>query len=224
MFEGITAASSDAFKKLRGRGRLTEANIQRGPARGPPGLPRSRRQLQRRQRLHRPRRGASRSARTCSPASIPSEQIVKIVYDELVDLMGPVDHKIPLRQGPARRPHALRPPGSGKTTTAAKLALTLRERRAASRCSSPPTCSAPPPSSSCKMLGEQIGVPVYSESRRNPVDVCRNAVAQAKKTLLRHRHPRHRRPAAHRRDADGRAEADRQAGASRTRSTSSATR
>src|SRR5947209_8824953 len=35
-----------------------------------------------------------------------------------------------------------------------------------------------------KVLGEQIGVPVYSESPANPVDVCRNAVAHAKKTLL----------------------------------------
>jgi len=54
-------------------------------------------------------------------------------------------------------------------------------------------------------LGEQIGVPVYSE-KTNPVDVCRNAVAQAKKSPLRHRHPRHRRPAPDRRGADGGAE------------------
>ena len=60
---------------------------------------------------------------------------------------------------------------------------------AASRCWSPPTCSAPPPSSSCKVLGEQIGVAglqrrCRADGKPDPVDVCRNAVAHAKKTLL----------------------------------------
>src|SRR4029077_12286669 len=35
-----------------------------------------------------------------------------------------------------------------------------------------------------KVLGEQIGVPVYAEANRNPVDVCRNALAPARKSLL----------------------------------------
>jgi signal recognition particle subunit SRP54 len=73
--------------------------------------------------------------------------------------------------------------GQGKTTTAGKLALTLRERGR-----KPLLVAAdlqrPAAIDQLKVLGEQIGVPVYSESPANPVDVCRNAVAHAKKTLL----------------------------------------
>ena len=58
----------------------------------------------------------------------PSEQIFKIVYDELVDLMGPVDPSFHFAKD---RPTVLMLcglQGQGKTTTAGKLALTLRER------------------------------------------------------------------------------------------------
>ncbi|HYH68468.1 MAG TPA: AAA family ATPase, partial [Urbifossiella sp.] len=111
----------------------------------------------------------------------PSKQIVKNVYEELVALMGPVDHKIPQR---ADRPVVLMLcglQGSGKTTTAAKLALTLK-----SRGRKPFLAAAdlqrPGAVEQLRTLGEQIGIPVYSEAT-NPVDVCRNAVAEAKRTL-----------------------------------------
>src|SRR5215207_9198248 len=96
MFEGITRGISDALKRLRGRGRLTEANIREG-------LREVRRAL-----LEADvnftvvnefiTRVEARSVGQDVLAKIdPSEQIVKIVYDELVQLMGPVDHKIPQR-------------------------------------------------------------------------------------------------------------------------------
>ncbi len=74
--------------------------------------------------------------------------------------------------------------GQGKTTTAGKLALTLRERGR-----KPLLVAAdmqrPAAVDQLKVLGEQIAVPVYSEAPpANPVDVCRNALAHAKKNLL----------------------------------------
>src|SRR5205085_418536 len=111
----------------------------------------------------------------------PSEQIVKNVYEELVALMGPVDHKIPQR---ADRPVVLMLcglQGSGKTTTAAKLALTLKSQNRKPMLAAA-DLQRPGAVEQLKTLGEQIGVPVYSEAT-NPVDVCRNAVAQAKRTL-----------------------------------------
>ena len=107
----------------------------------------------------------------------PSEQIIRIVYDELVNLMGPVDHNFHFAKD---RPTVIMLcglQGSGKTTTAGKLALTLRERKAASRSWSPPTSRRPAAVEQLKVLGEQIQVPVYSETRiASPLDVCRNAV------------------------------------------------
>src|SRR5580700_5304729 len=93
MFEGITRGLSDALKKLRGRGRLTEANIR-------DGLREVRRALLEAdvnftvvnsfiERVEERSVGQDVLARVD-----PSDQIVKIVYDELVKLMGPVDQKI----------------------------------------------------------------------------------------------------------------------------------
>src|SRR4029077_8861517 len=110
-----------------------------------------------------------------------SEQIIQIVHTELVGLMGPVDHKIPQR---ADRPVVLMLcglQGSGKTTTAAKLALTLRDRGRKPMLAAA-DLQRPGAVEQLHTLGEPIAIPVYSE-KTNPVDVCRNAVAQAKRTL-----------------------------------------
>jgi signal recognition particle subunit SRP54 len=180
MFEGITRGLSDAFKKLRGRGRLTPENVKEG-------LREVRRAFLEADvnfnvlndfiaRVEAKSLGQDVLARVD-----PSEQIVKIVYEELCQLMGPVDPKIPQR---ADRPAVIMLcglQGSGKTTTAAKLAVTLQAK------GRKPLLAAadlqrPGAVEQLQTLGEQIGVPVYSE-KTNPVDVCRNAVAQAKRTL-----------------------------------------
>jgi signal recognition particle subunit SRP54 len=182
MFEGIQRNLSDALKKLRGRGRLTEANIREG-------MREVRRALLEAdvnfnvvndfiQRVTERSVGQEVLARLD-----PSEQIVRIVYDELVKLMGPVDHRIPFAKD---RPTVLMLcglQGSGKTTTAGKLALTLKEGGR-----KPLLVAAdlqrPAAVEQLKVLGEQIGVPVYSEVPGNPVVVCRNAIDHAKKHLL----------------------------------------
>src|SRR2546423_7729227 len=89
----------------------------------------------------------------------PSEQIVRIIYDELVQLMGPVDPRIPFAKD---RPTVLMLcglQGQGKTTTAGKLALMLREQGR-----KPMLVAAdlqrPAAVEQLKVLGEQINVPV----------------------------------------------------------------
>ncbi len=180
MFEGITKSLGEALKKLKGRGRLTAENVKDG--------------------LREVRRAFLEADVNFNVASDfiarveakslgqdvlakvdPSEQIVKNVYEELVALMGPVDHKIPQRSD---RPVVLMLcglQGSGKTTTAAKLALTLKGQNRKPMLAAA-DLQRPGAVEQLKTLGEQIGVPVYSEAT-NPVDVCRNAVAQAKRTL-----------------------------------------
>jgi signal recognition particle subunit SRP54 len=180
MFEGITRGLSDALKKLRGRGRLTADNIREG-------LREVRRALLEADvnftvvnefigRVEEKAVGQDVLSRVD-----PSEQIVQIVYQELVGLMGPVDHKIPQR---GDRPVVLMLcglQGSGKTTTAAKLALNVKGLGR-----KPMLVAAdlqrPGAVEQLKTLGTQIGVDVYSEPT-SPVDVCRNGVAHAKKTL-----------------------------------------
>src|SRR5919108_3482356 len=93
MFEGIQRGLSEALKKLRGRGRLTEANIR-------DGLQEVRRALLDADVNYNvvntfTARVTERAVGQAVLRSLdPSEQIVKVVYDELVQLMGPVDHTL----------------------------------------------------------------------------------------------------------------------------------
>src|SRR6516164_10816125 len=126
MFEGIQRGLSEALKRLRGRGRITEANIRESM------------QEVRRALLDADvnytvadefiQRVTERSLGQEVLRTIdPSEQIIRIVYDELVNLMGPVDHSFHFaKEGPTVI-MLCGLQGSGKTTTAGKLALTLRE-------------------------------------------------------------------------------------------------
>ncbi|HEX4589750.1 MAG TPA: signal recognition particle receptor subunit alpha, partial [Gemmataceae bacterium] len=181
MFEGIQKNLSDALKKLRGRGRLTEANIREG-------MREVRRALLEAdvnlnvvnafiQRVTERSVGQEVLARLD-----PSEQIVRIVYDELVQLMGPVDHRIPFAKD---RPTVLMLcglQGSGKTTTAGKLALNMRERGR-----KPLLVAAdlqrPAAVDQLRILGEQLNIPVYTEAA-DPVAVCRNSLGFARSHLL----------------------------------------
>src|SRR5438067_1101394 len=181
MFEGITRGLGEALKRLRGRGRLTEANIR-------DGLAEVRKALLEAdvnftvandfiQRVTERSLGQEVLQRVD-----PSEQIVRIMYDELVKLMGPVDHSFHFAKD---RPTVIMLcglQGSGKTTTAGKLALNLREMGR-----KPLLVAAdlqrPAAIDQLKVLGEQLTVPVYSEAN-DPVTVCRNSLGYAKSHLL----------------------------------------
>lgn len=182
MFEGIQRSLGEIFKKLSGRGRITEQNVREGMAEV------------RRALLDADvnydvvnafiARVTEKAVGTAVLRTLnPGEQIVKIVYDELVALMGPVDTSIKFAKD---RPTVIMLcglQGQGKTTTAGKLALTLKGKGR-----QPLLVAAdlqrPAAIDQLKVLGEQIGVPVYSEFPGNPVEVCRKAVAYAKEHHL----------------------------------------
>jgi signal recognition particle subunit SRP54 len=182
MFEGLQRALGDALKKLRGRGRLTEVNIR-------DGLQEIRRALLDADVNYNvvntfTTRVTERAVGQAVLRSIdPSEQIIKIVFDELVALMGPVDHSFHFVKDGITVVMLCGLQGQGKTTTAGKLALTLREQGR-----KPLLVAAdlqrPAAIDQLKVLGEQINVPVYSEFPGNPVEVCRNAVTFASRNLL----------------------------------------
>jgi signal recognition particle subunit SRP54 len=182
MFEGIQRSLSEALKKLRGRGHLTEANIREGLQEVRKALIDADVNYNVVQSFT--QRVTERSLGQAVLRTIdPSEQIVKIVYDELVALMGPVDTRIRFAK---ERPTVLMLcglQGQGKTTSAAKLARTLKEQGR-----KPLLVAAdlqrPAAVEQLKVLGEQIAIPVYSEIPSTPVQVCRNALEHAKKNLL----------------------------------------
>ena len=110
----------------------------------------------------------------------PGQQIVKIVYDELVGLMGPVETRI---QFDSNKPTVIMMvglQGSGKTTTTGKLALRLRK---AGR--TPLLVAAdvqrPAAIEQLRTLGKELNLPVYSEAAGRPAKICQRGVEQAER-------------------------------------------
>src|ERR1051325_1520123 len=121
----------------------------------------------------------------------PGELMVKIVYDELVNLMGPVDTRIYFVQPGPTVIMMCGLQGSGKTTTCGKLAKFLigkghHPMLAAADLQRPAAVEQ------LRVIGEQVGVPVYTDDSKvaphgqpnkgAAVAVCRAAVAEAKKS------------------------------------------
>jgi signal recognition particle subunit SRP54 len=188
MFDSIQRGLSEALKKLRGRGRLSEANVKDGLREVRKAL------LDADVNFNVANSFIERVTQKSIGQAVlrtldPSEQIVRIMYDELVALMGPVDHKLHFAKD---RPTVIMLcglQGSGKTTTAGKLALTLRDKLGRKPMMVAADLQRPAAVEQLQVLGEQLNVPVYSEPRADgkapsPIDVCRNAVARAKQTLI----------------------------------------
>src|SRR5438132_889739 len=108
----------------------------------------------------------------------PAQQVVGIVHEQLIELLGE----------PARLELAKTPPtvimlvglqGSGKTTTAAKLALQLR-RAGQSPLMVAADVYRPAAVHQLQTLGKQLGIPVYAEPPgANPINIAINSVRQA---------------------------------------------
>ncbi|MBQ0155483.1 MAG: signal recognition particle protein [Bacteroidales bacterium] len=110
----------------------------------------------------------------------PGEMMVKIVHDELVELMGSVATDINIKGNPAIiLMSGLQ--GSGKTTFSGKLANMLKNEKNKHPLLVACDIYRPAAIDQLKVLGEQIGVPVYSEpENKNAVEIAEHAVAHAK--------------------------------------------
>ncbi len=109
----------------------------------------------------------------------PTEQLVKIVHEELVGLMGPVDHSLHLKR-PITILMLCGLQGSGKTTTCGKLGKMLLSRGV-----KPMLVAAdlqrPAAIDQLEVLGQSLGIAVYTDkASKDPVAVCQNAAQIAK--------------------------------------------
>ncbi|MCE5227565.1 MAG: signal recognition particle protein [Porphyromonadaceae bacterium] len=110
----------------------------------------------------------------------PSQLMVKIVHDELARLMGGTFTDVDLKGSPAIILMAGLQ-GSGKTTFSGKLASMLKSKKGKNPLLVACDVYRPAAIEQLRVLGEQIGVPVYSEiENKNPVEIALNAVKQAK--------------------------------------------
>jgi len=110
----------------------------------------------------------------------PGQQVVKIIYDELTRLMGQTHTPIRFASIPPTVIMLVGLQGSGKTTLAGKLARYLGERQKSSLLVA---CDIRRPAAmeQLKVIGDQVGYPVYAEADGDPVALCENAVHFARK-------------------------------------------
>lgn len=110
----------------------------------------------------------------------PSQLMVKIVHEELTELMGGVQAEINLKNNPTIiLMSGLQ--GSGKTTLSGKLANYLKTKKQKHVLLVACDVYRPAAVDQLKVLGEQIGVEVYSEpENKNPVQIALNAISKAK--------------------------------------------
>jgi signal recognition particle subunit SRP54 len=177
MFDDLQKRLSSAFGRFRARGLLTEANLQDGLREVRTALLEADVNYNVVQEFM--GRVKERAVGTQLIKSVrPEQQIVKIVHDELVELMGPVDPSVRFEKTGPTVLMLCGLQGSGKTTTCGKLARLL-----ASQGRKPLLVAAdlqrPAAVEQLKVIGAQLGVPVFSEPDATPVKVCQDALVEA---------------------------------------------
>ena len=176
-FEGLTEKLSAAFKKLRGKGRLSEADVK---------------EAMREIRLALLEADVSykvvkdfikKTTERAVGADVlesltPAQMIVKIVNEELTALMGSDNQKIHMASQPPTIVMLVGLQGAGKTTNGAKLAGLFKKQN-----KNPllVACDIYRPAAikQLQVVGSQLDIPVFEMGQTNPVDIAKAAVAHA---------------------------------------------
>ncbi|HEY2070314.1 MAG TPA: signal recognition particle protein [Rhizomicrobium sp.] len=179
MFDSLQKRLGATFDRLRGRGALSEADVEEGLSEirsalldADVALPVVKDFIDR----VRPRAIGAEVVRSVTPG----QQIVKIVHDALVETLGAANAALDLGSPPAPI-LMVGLQGSGKTTTSAKLGLMLQTREKKRVLMASLDVSRPAAMEQLKILGEQAGVatlPIMANQK--PLDIAKRAMAAAK--------------------------------------------
>ncbi len=185
MFESLSDRLQAVFQKLGGKGKLTEDDVREAMKQVRIAL------LEADVNLKVVREFVARVTEKAIGEEVtksltPAQQVIKIVHQELIDLLGQAN--VPLaeaRPGPTTI-MLIGLQGSGKTTTAAKLALWLRKKG-----KRPLLVAAdiyrPAAITQLESLGRQLGIPVHSEGTQvRPPEIARNALRRARDESITH--------------------------------------
>ena len=179
MFENLSEKLERSFKILKGEGRITEINVAET-------LKEVRKALLDADVNYKVAKQFTDTVKAKAlgmnvlTAVKPGQLMVKIVHDELAELMGGKAVDIEVSGSPAIiLMSGLQ--GSGKTTFSGKLAQMLRTKRAKRPLLVACDVYRPAAIEQLKVLGEQIGVPVYTPDNKKPVEIAQNAIKEARK-------------------------------------------
>lgn len=179
MFESLSDRLERSFKILKGQGKITEINVAET-------LKDVRKALLEADVNYKVAKKFTDDVKAKAlgmnvlTALKPSELMVKVVHDELARLMGESSTDINLKGSPAViLMSGLQ--GSGKTTFTGKLGNLLKNKRGRHPLLVACDVYRPAAIEQLKVLGQQIGLPVYNEpDTKNPIDIAKNAVKHAK--------------------------------------------
>jgi len=177
-FEGLSDRLQDIFRKLRGKGKIGEEDVKVAMREVRLALLEADVNFKVvKDFVGRVRERAV--GQEVLQSLTPGQQIIKIVYDEMTELMGGSESKLNYS---ARTPSiimAVGLQGSGKTTTVAKLGRKLIKQ---GRRPLFAACDVYRPAAikQLQVLGEQVEIPVFSMGQANPVDIARGAVEYAR--------------------------------------------
>ena len=177
-FEGLSGRLSEVFKKLKGRGKVKESDIK---------------EVMREVRMALLEADVNYKAAKDFVASVsekamgsevlesltPAQQIIKIVNDELTELMGSTNARITFSSKIPTIIMMCGLQGAGKTTHCAKLARYFKQsgkRPLLAACD----VYRPAAIQQLQIVGEQAGVPVFEMGQGDPVEIARKAVLHAR--------------------------------------------
>ena len=178
MFENLSDKLDAAFRKLKGHGKLSEKNIEDGLKEVRMALLEA--DVHYRVTKHFISEVKERALGQEVLASLtPAQQVIKIVNEELTELMGSQNEDLNLSGPSPAAVMLVGLQGSGKTTTAGKLSVFLR-KKGRKPFLVPADVYRPAAIDQLKKLGQQLEVPVFSSSTdMDPVDICRQAKTAA---------------------------------------------
>lgn len=177
-FEGLSERLENSFKKLRAKGKLTEADVK-------DAMREVRLALLEADVNYKVAKDFTKSVteraigEDVMESLTPGQMVIKIVNEELTKLMGSTESRLACANHPPTVVMMCGLQGSGKTTHSAKLALKLKNeghRPMLVACD----VYRPAAIKQLQVVGEQVGVPVFERGTQNPVDTALEALSYAK--------------------------------------------
>ena len=179
-FEGLTEKLSSAFKKLRGKGRLSEADVKEAMREIRLAL------LEADVSYKVVKDFVQKITERAVGAEVlesltPAQAMIKIVNQELIELMGGGSTKLTISSQPPTVVMMVGLQGAGKTTNAAKLAGLMRKQNGKRPLLAACDIYRPAAIRQLEIVGEQLEIPVFQMGQEDPVEIAKAAIEHAKK-------------------------------------------
>lgn len=177
-FEGLTEKLGSVFKKLRGKGRISESDVNEAMREVRLAL------LEADVSFKVVKEFVAHASERCKGADVletlnPAQMIIKIVNEELIALMGGSNAKINISSRPPTIVMLVGLQGAGKTTNGAKLAGMFKKQQGRRPLLVACDVYRPAAIKQLQVVGSQLGIPVFEQGQGDPVEIAKASVEHA---------------------------------------------